>query len=161
MRLRLASLFLGLTMLSACSPALDWRQINVPEAGLTALFPCKPQRVVQEHLGLMQCEADGQRFVLGWQRWHEPQSLRDELAAAPQQAASRADAELQSLPDAALPPDALAWPGSGRFVLRANGQQVQLQFWARGLMSFRAMVVQPDGARTDPAPFFDSLRSLS
>ncbi|NBQ91668.1 MAG: hypothetical protein EBQ88_09800 [Betaproteobacteria bacterium] len=32
-----------LAQLSACSPALDWRDVRAQAVGLTMLFPCKPQ----------------------------------------------------------------------------------------------------------------------
>ena len=40
------TLLLGVGALSACSPALDWREVHPAEApGLQALFPCKPDHV--------------------------------------------------------------------------------------------------------------------
>ena len=35
----------ALALLTACSPALNWRQISLPEAGLLASLPCKPDQV--------------------------------------------------------------------------------------------------------------------
>lgn len=61
-----ASLLLG-----ACSPALDWREAQAPGAGLTLLFPCKPQSQERsvEVAGqswsatLMACDAGGMTFA--------------------------------------------------------------------------------------------------
>lgn len=63
---------------SACAPALDWREVRVPEgAGLVALFPCKPehrQRTVNlpgvaggpVALHLLSCQADGATWALSY-----------------------------------------------------------------------------------------------
>ena len=40
---RLAALAAGLWV-TACSPALDWRQVRPEGAAVVALFPCKPER---------------------------------------------------------------------------------------------------------------------
>jgi hypothetical protein len=64
-------LFFALLVLGACSPALDWREAQAPGAGLTLLFPCKPQfqdRSVQVagqswSATLMACDAGGMTFA--------------------------------------------------------------------------------------------------
>lgn len=146
--------------LLGCRPALDWREVAVPEAELLAMFPCKPQRWSDANQGMLHCEAGGQRFVLAWQRATAPQVLQAGLAAAAADAASRAGAGagVEPLVGAKLPSGALDWPGSGRFRLRGAEQPAQLLFWARGLTSYRALVV---GSRADEvgAPFFDGLRT--
>ena len=155
-----ASVIAAAGALMACSPALDWRELAVPEAGLIASFPCKPQRVVQQDLGLMQCEAAGLRFVLAWQRWQEPQQLRASLASAAPEAARRAGVPVMALPDVRLPEGALAWAGSGRFGLGDDAQAGQMLFWARGLTGYRAIVTGKQSAA--PATlFFDGLRSAN
>lgn len=58
-------------LLAACSPALDWREAQAPGAGLTLLFPCKPQTQERsvEVAGqpwsatLMACDAGGMTFA--------------------------------------------------------------------------------------------------
>lgn len=149
-----------LLALLGCSPALDWREVAVPEAGLAAMFPCKPQRLSHAEQGLLQCEAAGQRFVLAWQRAAQPQQLQAGLASAASEAASRARARLEPLPGGRLPEGALDWAGSGRFRLQGGEQPAQLLLWARGLTSYRALVL---GERADEVSglFFDGLRSRS
>lgn len=156
--LMLRCLLTCLPALLACSPALDWREVSAPEAGLDAMFPCKPQRLSAAESGLLQCEAGGLRFVLAWQRADAPQALQMGLASAAGEAASRAGARLESLPGARLPVGAFDWPGSGRFRLYGGTQPVQLLVWARGLTRYRALVL---GARADEVSglFFDGLRS--
>lgn len=68
-------LALGATLLAACAPALNWREVRPANAdGLRATFPCKPleaqRRVTLPGLpdpvtvNLLSCEADGSRWVL-------------------------------------------------------------------------------------------------
>src|SRR5574343_606733 len=53
--------------LAGCSPALNWRTVAVPEAGLQIALPCKPEtatRTVElagapQGLSMLGCEADG------------------------------------------------------------------------------------------------------
>lgn len=57
--------------LGACSPALDWRDARLPGAGLSMLFPCKPQsqeRTVEVQgkpwsAVLLACDAGGMTFA--------------------------------------------------------------------------------------------------
>lgn len=59
-------------LLGACSPALDWREVQAPGAGLTLLFPCKPPTHARsvEVAGqswsatLMACDAGGMTFAV-------------------------------------------------------------------------------------------------
>ena len=61
---------LGLLAVTACSPALNWREARL--AGLTALLPCKPdkaQRAVELgtrtlHMALQACEAQSTLFAM-------------------------------------------------------------------------------------------------
>jgi hypothetical protein len=58
--------------LSACAPALDWRELRVPDVPLQALFPCKPSaqerrvRLVNQpvRMLLLACEAGGMTWGL-------------------------------------------------------------------------------------------------
>lgn len=62
--------------LMACSPALNWRQMDLAEAeGLRASFPCKPDRLERSlrldgvdtpvRMVMWSCEASGATWVLG------------------------------------------------------------------------------------------------
>ena len=61
-----------ITLLAACSPALNWRTVQVQDAPLQIMLPCKPQtqtRAVELGLGTVQmsmvgCEADGRLFAV-------------------------------------------------------------------------------------------------
>jgi hypothetical protein len=59
-------------LLAACSPALNWRNVPVPEAGITMALPCKPDHAtrtvelagVPVELSMLGCDADGATFAL-------------------------------------------------------------------------------------------------
>lgn len=61
-----------LCVLTACQPALNWREVQPPGAAAVASFPCKPDFDVrpaqggQGAMGLAQCEAGGLGFSLSW-----------------------------------------------------------------------------------------------
>lgn len=87
--LRLASLVGVAFMLVACSPKLDWRELQPGDAGLSLMFPCKP--AVQSRaepdapasaagtapraLGLAVCQADELSFSLAWAEVGDPAQL--------------------------------------------------------------------------------------
>jgi len=63
--------------MAACSPALNWRAVQVPDAdGLSALFPCKPERIERRiawHgvpegvvMHMLACEAQGLNWSLSY-----------------------------------------------------------------------------------------------
>ncbi len=82
------ALALVCALMSACAPALNWREVRPPQAdGLVGSFPCKPdsreRRVALPGverpvtMRLWSCEADGARWALGFLQ------LDDALAVAP------------------------------------------------------------------------------
>ncbi len=149
--------------LLACAPALDWRDVVEPELALQAQFPCKPQRVVQTQLGLLQCEAQGLRFVLAWRRFDTPASAREAVGQGAAHAGRGLGAQLKALPLVQIPSGAVDWPGTGRFALTKGQRPAWIQVWARGLVFHQAMVLGPaSGSDGDGEParlFLDSLRA--
>lgn len=67
-------------LLAACSPALDWRDVAVPVASLTASLPCKPEQVQRSvelagqpvELRMTGCEANGATFAVACAALAEP-----------------------------------------------------------------------------------------
>lgn len=63
--------------LIGCTPALNWRHVNVSSAGVTVMMPCKPDQATRAitlrvadksettHLQLQGCEAAGMQFTFG------------------------------------------------------------------------------------------------
>lgn len=72
--------FAALALLTACSPALNWRQASLADAGLVASLPCKPDRVERTvdlagapvPMHMMGCEADGATFAVACARLSDP-----------------------------------------------------------------------------------------
>lgn len=72
---RLTALLLALlAALPACSPTFDWREIHPQDAGVAALFPCKPERKTREielataryRMEMLSCRAGDTTFALGF-----------------------------------------------------------------------------------------------
>jgi hypothetical protein len=146
--------------LSACSPALNWRQVSIAEAAVELQFPCKPERQVQAGLGLVHCEAAGMRFVLGWREWPEPSAAQRAVAQAAAEAGARMSATPVLDQGASLPADALSWAGTGRYRLDSPSGRVEMQVWARGLTAYQAYVIGPGRVQNEAAQvFLSSVRS--
>jgi len=60
--------------LSGCSPAFNWRDVQLEPSGLTALLPCKPDRATRDvvlggdlvALQMAGCEAGGATFTVAY-----------------------------------------------------------------------------------------------
>jgi hypothetical protein len=106
--------------LSACSPALNWRQVDLAEAdGLRTRLPCKPDRVERvlrleaveapQRLVMWSCEAAGARWVVSAIRVssvHELSQVLRAWSAATQANLAWADRRARQQDPAASPP---AW----------------------------------------------------
>ncbi len=57
---------------SACSPALDWREMRPEGSAAQVMFPCKPELQTRPHMGLARCEAAGLEFSLSWAELPDP-----------------------------------------------------------------------------------------
>lgn len=151
----------GALAVVGCRPAEDWRELRWPEAQLSARFPCKPdqERAPAAQVGVMaQCPSDGILYALAWQRFPSPMAAQTGLAAIPDRWKAQAvDGEGR------LPPGALAWKGSGRWVAGDATRRVHLMVWAQGLTVFQATVVAPADAAPSgvrASQFFDQIQRL-
>ncbi len=60
------------TVTVSCTPAFNWREVSMPQAGVTALLPCKPDRGVRSvqlagqamQMSMAGCESGGAMFTL-------------------------------------------------------------------------------------------------
>lgn len=117
-------------MLQACSPALNWRSVAVPEAGLTLSLPCKPERATRPvdlegamvDLTLVGCEADGATFAVSHMLLADPSQAGATLARwrAAMRARMRGGDELGA-DEAFVPAHALALPQSVRMTAQGTG----------------------------------------
>lgn len=165
----------SVVQLTACSPTLDWRDVRLPSAGLTLLFPCKPQ--TQERViglaqrdwsaALMACDAGGLTFsalVLSPATTDPGASPAAALDALVQSAAQRwgpADAA-SAVPAGVTIPVELGAVWARHRRSGADGQVVMTQavFMASG---DRLVQISVHGAVLQPAAlenFFGQLRRL-
>lgn len=79
----------GLVALAACSPAMDWREVRIPDTPLVSTWPCKPDahaRMVNlsgqaVRWTLHACEANGATWGLGWAQLAGPDQVPAAMAS--------------------------------------------------------------------------------
>lgn len=156
---------------TACTPALDWREVRPEGAGLVTLFPCKPasyaRRVplagVTVEMSLSACSAGAVTYAVGYADIGQPQLVAralDELVAAAARniGATGAQASTPLLVEGMTPnPQAGRQSFAGQL---SDGLRVQEQVavFVRGTRVYQATVV---GARLEVEAvetFFGALR---
>jgi hypothetical protein len=137
--------------LSACSPALNWREVRMgPDASVKALLPCKPDQASRPialagqnvELHMQGCEAAGMLFAVSWVSIQE--SGRAQEAQTQWQAGMLSSMQARSVQ--ALPINFKGATGPGQAVrvmasgTKPDGQPVQAQgLWlVRGNQVFHA-----------------------
>lgn len=186
-RLTLPALLLLGLLAGACSPALNWRTVELDGPGLQLLLPCKPERAErtvewtpgQDVVLVMNgCDAGGTTFAVSYLRLDDPARAPGMLAQW--QAAVRARlhapdaagaAGATALPPAAavfVPRGALPLPESVRLLLQGRGPDgaavlAEAAWFARqeGAQAwlFHAMVYNAAAAPREAAStFFEGLR---
>lgn len=159
---------LALFGLTACSPALDWREVRVDSANLVALFPCRPVAQTRELLlgdrpvamTLQACEAGGATFALAVADVKDPAQVGAALAALRAASQAKQADGAPAAQAAALAVDgATPQQTAGRWVLhgkRADGAAlpVDTAVFASGTWVVQATVIGP----VDTAAFFEGLR---
>lgn len=145
--LRAAALTALLGLLLGCTPALNWRSVPLPEAGITVLLPCKPDQATRSvelagasvELSMVGCEADGALLAVSHAALADPSQAgaalrhwRDAVIAHVGAGAAGSAVDTPFAPAGALP-----LPQSVRTVVqgqRADGSQV----FAQGVWFARA-----------------------
>jgi hypothetical protein len=153
---RARSMLLSVALISACSPALNWRQVRLTDIGLEAQFPCKPAALARDVLlsgkrlpmQLHGCAADGSTYAVG------SLALDDVRDVAPPLAAARAIAVPGMTPN----------PRAGQVVLagrRPNGSAVvqHLLVFARGTRVYQASVLGDGPQESAVQQFFGAIRA--
>lgn len=140
-RRALAGVLAGVSLLAACVPALDWREVRPEGGGLQALFPCKPEvesRRAPAPMGLAVCQAAGQSFSVSWAELADPaqvgpalRQMREALAtklAAPAPASASSGVQV---------PGMTPQPEAGQWLLQGARQQARVAVFARGLRVYQ------------------------
>lgn len=164
-----------LAVLCACSPALNWRELRVDDAGLRARLPCKPERATRPvrlgdqalEMGLVGCEAGDAMWALSYARWPASQPLGEGLARWQEATLARLAAEPATPARGFVPRGALELPQSQTLHLRARepgGAELEVQLaWfahvsAQGATLYQAALYarqpQPEAAQA----WLESLR---
>ncbi|MGC1174079.1 hypothetical protein [Polaromonas sp.] len=161
----------GLLLLTACSPAFNWREVRPDNTALSLLLPCKPDKASRSvplggqptELAMLGCDAGGATFAVGVATVKDTSQVAAALAGwqaatlANMKAAGAGQAAPLKVPGASVQPPALLVRATGQ---RANGSAVQSQaaYFAHGAQVFQAVIyadsISPEVAET----FFSSLK---
>ena len=160
----------GTLWVAACSPTYDWRETQAPDAAVTALFPCKPDRFsrpvmltgAKVQMLLLSCTAGGTTFALAQVELPDAALVTQALRAMRQAAADNVAGIARVVAPLAVPgmtPNPLAerLRVDGR---RPDGGSLQMQagFFTFGTRVYQASAV---GAALDAdalETFFTGLR---
>jgi hypothetical protein len=138
---------LMLSLVAACQPALNWREVRPAQSDAVALFPCKPEMEQRPGMGLAQCEAAGLRFALSWADAPDPTQARAALKAMTQALSAKLG---QPLP-LALPlrvPGMTPLPEAAQYRLGGAGSSTRLAVFSHGGRVYQALMT---ASRDDPA----------
>ena len=154
---RLGGLALVMSLLCACSPAYNWREVRVDGISLTVMLPCKPDHgqrdlpLVASHpvkVNMTGCKAGDATFAVAWadigQPGDAPEALKRWKRATMQPFQS---GSLQMLPPSG--------PGSAQgrgtevvsaSVRQADGRNLEMQgaWWVNGTQVVQAVVFAED-----------------
>lgn len=152
--------------LSACSPAEDWREVRIGSAGLTARFPCRPEREQRRWLPasdappaeLFSCRHDEALYAVFRAELSGPDEVRAALLRLPGLTAARWQARILD-ERVSAPAGATPWPQARwqRLQGRAEGGapvRVQTQVFGHGLTIHQVTVVTPEGVAASAADAF-------
>ncbi|HEY6510700.1 MAG TPA: hypothetical protein VI032_01900 [Burkholderiaceae bacterium] len=164
------SLLLIAALLCACSPALDWRQMNPAELGVQVQFPCRPASLARDvpllqgrsSMVMYACSAAGSTYALSKLTLSD---VRDVTAAIDALFAAAAR-NLRTVSDAAKPfevPGMTPNPRAGRLALtgqRPDGSAVteHLLVFVRGARVYQASVVGDAPDQAAVSTFFGGLK---
>ena len=161
---------LVLTTIVACTPALDWRTVQIDAGSLEALFPCRPQHRsravtlagVQIKMEMSACSADDLTFALSYVDAPDPAGVTPVLGALRRAASENLGA---AQPDGKpfAPAGATPNPESARVQIEGrlpDGSRVveHAAFFIRGLRVYQANVIGPAPAAEAVETFFASLK---
>jgi len=159
--------------LLACAPGLNWREVRPEHAGLSLLFPCKPEvesrplRAASAGLpalemGLAVCMAEGARFSLAWADVDEPAKVASALAQMRESLAAKLHAHAEAATPLSLAgmtpsPEALTQALRGGQVEGRN-VQAEVAVFARGLRVYQLVRLGPQAGGPAWESFLSSVK---
>lgn len=161
-----------LSLISACTPALNWREVRFESTDgstLKAVLPCKPDTAtrkqqlggIQVDLSMMGCVANETTFTLSRMPLVNPLDAPKVLAAW--QAAAAANVKANPAPSmTATVAGAGAWPIASRVTLTGTTTQAHMLWFAKqsldGLTLYQAAVYGKQPNNEALTSFFESLQ---
>jgi hypothetical protein len=157
--------------LAACSPELNWRELQPEGSTASLLFPCKarsetravPLAGATVQMSMTGCETAGSTFALAYADLAEPQRVAPALRELRAALASKLPAAPQPAASVALPPGATPGADAGRWHTEAtlpDGRRLRQEalFFAHGTRVYQAVALgerlTPEAADT----FFESIK---
>ncbi len=164
-----ATTFIAIT-LSACTPTFNWRQVQMEQAALSGVLPCKPDVATREvvlgtatlAMQMLGCKAGDATFTLAAVQVASPAETASAVAQW-QLAAQRSLGVSGALPA----PQAFALAGStpvagtGKLFLEGAAVRLTAVWLVRGTQVFQAAIYSPVNATLSPdvpESFFTGLR---
>ena len=157
---------------SACTPALNWRDVRLESADgrtLKAALPCKPDSAtrkqqlgdIQVDLSMMGCLSNEATFTLSHIPLSKPLDAPKVLAAW--QSSAEANVSAKSTPMAAVTvAGSSAWPPAVRVMLAGTATQAHLLWFAKqtatGVTLYQAAVYGKQPSSEAITTFFESLQ---
>ena len=168
--LRLLALLPSVVMVSsACSPALNWREVRAGSGDSRILFPCKPTLEDRKQLlagmalpmRMYACQAEGAIYALAWADTAERANVSPVLEAWTNAQVKNLNAETHLLDPFPVHVGRQTKPAGHQFLKGRlpDGSAVQQEavFFASGTRVVRAMVMAPHVNREAASIFFESL----
>ena len=141
--------------LAACSPTLNWREIQPEGSELFAMFPCKPDRFARSvplagsrvEMRMSSCVADGATYAVAYASVADPAQVSaaiTELRAAAAGNIAGVATEMGPVSVPGMTPN----PSARRVALKGRGTdgaplQEQAVFFVKGLRVYQASIVGP------------------
>lgn len=156
-----------LVALSACSPTVNWRVIDLNATGVSVLMPCKPEagqrdvplQGVTEIMEMRSCEWRGATHTVAWTKLPHPEMGADAIqrwwGASVRSAQADMTGELQAWP---LTNATAAWRWQGQgFDAKQQPIEVALAYALVGPMAIQMAVYSPIGDAPDLAAYWAGL----
>lgn len=157
-------------MLAGCSRSGEWRELRLPDSGIVAMFPCKPDRHARTvplggratRMQMLVCSTDGATFALTFADLADPGAVTPALGEL-------RDAAIANVGGTAVRDESLLVPGmtpNPRAVrIRLDGRrpdgtavQEQAAFFVHGLRVYQASVLAPTLPEATAQAFIGGLR---
>jgi hypothetical protein len=162
-----------LALCAACTPTLNWREIQPEGSEVFAMFPCKPERYARKlplageavEMRMSSCVVDDVTYAVAYASVSEPGRVDAAIGALREAAARNLGGMLNESGNAAVPgmtPNGLA----GRVSVAGRGArgeplQEQAVFFVKGLRVYQASVVGPKVNAEAADTFIAGLRFAS